>query len=60
VSKDKAPRFNERIIRDGFPEGWYIQDRICQNQALLCRESDFSTGGSLCICLRPRAMRTDD
>ena len=56
----KTPRFNDRIIKDGFPDGWFIQDRICQNSALLCRRSDFAFGGFMCICLRPRAMRTDD
>lgn len=54
------PRFNDRIISEGFPEGWYIQDRICQNEALLCRKSDFAFGGSVCICTRPRAMPTDE
>lgn len=58
--EEKAPRFNDRIIREGFPEGWYIQDRICENHALLCRESDFAIGGSVCICTRPRATKTDD
>lgn len=61
MSGEKKPRFNDRIIKDGFPDGWFIQDRICQNQALLCRKSIFSVlGGSLCICARPRAMSTDD
>ncbi|WP_037253249.1 hypothetical protein [Roseobacter sp. SK209-2-6] len=58
--QNKKPRFNDRIIREGFPDGWFIQDRICQNEALLCRKSDFSTGGLTCICTRPRAMDTDD
>ena len=60
INRSKKPRYNDRIIKDGFPEGWYIQDRICQDQALLCRKSDFSPFGSLCICTRPRAMSTDD
>ncbi|WP_027237830.1 hypothetical protein [Leisingera caerulea] len=55
-----APRFNDRIITDGLPEGWFIEDRICQNHALLCRKSDFAIGGMICICTRPRAMRTED
>ncbi|MCD9149084.1 hypothetical protein [Pseudophaeobacter flagellatus] len=55
-----APRFNDRIITDGLPDGWFIQDRICQNEALLCRRSDFAFGGSLCICTRPRALPTDE
>jgi len=57
---EKQPRFNDRIISDGFPDGWYIQDRICQNQALLCRRSDMHIFGNLCICTRPREMSTDD
>lgn len=55
-----APRFNDRIITEGFPEGWFVQDRIGENHALLCRKADFSISGSICICTRPRAMKTDD
>jgi len=54
------PPYNDRIISDGFPAGWYIQDRLDTNEALLCRKSDFAFGGSVCICLRPRAMDTDE
>lgn len=57
---DDKPRFNDRIITEGFPDAWHIQDRICQDQALLLRKSDFSIFGSVCICTRPRAMSTDD
>jgi hypothetical protein len=54
-------KFNDKIITDGFPAGWFIQDRICQNEALLCRKSDFSpVSRSICICTRPRAMDTAD
>jgi hypothetical protein len=56
---DKKPRYNDRILSDGFPERYYIQDRICQDQALLCVRRDFGMG-SLCLCTRPRAMSTDD
>jgi hypothetical protein len=56
----QTPQFNDRIITEGFPKGWFIQDRIDQNEALLCRESDFAIGGWTCICTRPRAMSTDD
>lgn len=58
--QETKPRFDDRIIDEGFPQGWFIQDRICQNEALLCRRSDFSIFGSVCICTRPRAMHTDD
>lgn len=54
------PPFNDRIIKDGFPEGWYVQDRLDSNEALLVRKSAFAFGGSLCICTRPRAMPTDE
>lgn len=53
-------RFNDRIIKDGFPEGWHVQDRLNSNEALLVRKSDFAFGGTLCICTRPRAMTTDE
>ncbi|MFV1626817.1 hypothetical protein VWY34_14370 [Phaeobacter sp. JH20_02] len=56
----QKPRFNDRIIKDGFPDGWHVQDRLDSNEALLIRKSDFAFGGSLCICTRPRAMPTDE
>lgn len=60
IPASKRRRFNDRIITDGFPDGWFIQDRICQNEALLCRKSDFAFGSFRCICTRPRAMDTDE
>jgi hypothetical protein len=57
---EKTSRYNDRIITDGLPDGWYIQDRICQNAALLLRRTDFGLFGWTCICTRPRAMSTDD
>lgn len=48
------------IITEGFPEGWFIQDRVAENEALLCRKSDFAYGGCVCICVRPRATQTKD
>lgn len=56
----KLPVFNDRIITEGFPKDWYIQDRLDDNVALLCRKSIFSFGGSICICLRPKAITTDE
>ena len=53
-----APRFNDRIIKDGFPDRFYVQDRICQNAAILCCEGGMF--GSNALCVRPRAMTTDD
>jgi hypothetical protein len=53
-------RFNDRIIRDGFPPKWFVQDRLDSNEALLLRRSDFAFGGSVCICTRPRAIPTDE
>ena len=49
----------DRIIDAGFPDGWFIQDRLDDNVALLCRRSDFHYGGWVCICLRPKALTTD-
>lgn len=51
-------RFNDRVITEGFPEGWFIQDRLDSNEALLC--APHFQMGSQCICTRPRAMKTDD
>lgn len=50
---------SDRIIKEGFPEGWYIQDRPGENIALLCRARESVMGGPVCICLRPGAISTD-
>lgn len=51
----------DRIIKEGFPDMWYVQDRVDDNEALLCRQSDFALfGGGICICTRPRAISTDE
>lgn len=52
-------RHNDRIITEGFPEGWCVEDRLDENQALLIRKSDFAIGGNMCICQRPAATPTD-
>ncbi len=49
---------SDRDIREGFPEGWFVQDRIASGEALLC--GPHITFGSTCICLRPRAITTDE
>lgn len=49
----------DRIIRDGLPSGWMIQDRLRDNVALLCREAGFGFSRWVCICLRPRLMSTE-
>jgi hypothetical protein len=51
-------RFNDRIIDEGFPRYWYVQDRLDEGTALLCRSADFT--GSRCVCVRPRALSTDE
>jgi hypothetical protein len=49
---------SDRVIREGFPEGWFVQDRIKSGEALLC--CPHITFGSTCICLRPGAITTDE
>jgi hypothetical protein len=49
---------SDRVIREGFPEGWFVQDRIKSGEALLC--GPHITFGSTCICLRPGAITTDE
>ncbi len=49
---------SDRVIREGFPEGWFVQDRIRSGEALLC--APHITFGSTCICLRPGAITTDE
>lgn len=48
---------SDRIIREGFPEGWFVQDRS-SGEALLCAPQ--ITLGSTCICLRPGAITTNE
>lgn len=52
--------FNDRILREGFPEGWFVQDRLDDNVALLVRPAPGSFFGTYCLCLRPKAISTDD
>jgi hypothetical protein len=55
-------KFNDRIIDDGFPENFFIQDRLDTNEALLCvrTKSYIGIGGPICLCLRPKAITTDE
>lgn len=53
------PEFNDRIVRDGLPDGWFIQDRLNEGVALLIRETPGMWPGSICICLKPGAIATD-
>lgn len=56
------PRFNDRYIREGFPPGWHVQDRLDDNTALLCRNDGAFLGfpANRCICVRPQAISTDE
>lgn len=56
------PRFNDRYIREGFPPGWHVQDRLDDNTALLCRDDGAFLGfpANRCICVRPQAISTDE
>jgi hypothetical protein len=49
---------SDRVIREGFPDGWFVQDRIKSGEALLCRPH--MTFGATCVCLRPGAITTDE
>lgn len=61
IRKVVGPRkFNDRILKDGFPDGWFVQDRLDENVALLIRPVPGSWLGSVCLCLRPKAITTDD
>ena len=54
----QPPADADVIIKDGFPEGWFIQDRPSEGVALLCKPNwQF---GSRCLCLRPGAIPTED
>jgi hypothetical protein len=48
----------DRVLTDGFPDGWFLEDRPGAGEALLCRRSELAFGGVVCVCLRPRATPT--
>lgn len=50
----------DRAIREGFPKGWYVQDRLKEDRALLVCPSFGSLNGERCLCVRPRAISTED
>ncbi|PYB71305.1 hypothetical protein [Rhizobium wuzhouense] len=52
--------FSDRIIRDGLPDGWFIQDRLDEKVALLVKETPGMWPGSSCVCLKPNAITTDE
>lgn len=61
IRKAIRPRtFNDRILREGFPEGWFVQDRLDENVALLVSPAPGSFLGTYCLCLRPKAASTDE
>lgn len=49
----------DRVLTDGFPDGWFLEDRPGAGEALLCRRSELAFGGVVCVCLRPRATPTE-
>jgi hypothetical protein len=53
---------NDRIITDGFPDGFHVQDRRAENEALLVAAVDWAASpvGHVCVCLRPKLKTTDD
>lgn len=48
----------DRILSDGFPDGWHVQDRPSEHTALLCAPSEMF--GAQCVCLKPGAISTDN
>lgn len=61
IRKVVGPReFNDRILTEGFPDGWYVQDRLDDDVALLIQPLPGTFFGSGCLCLRPKAASTDE
>ena len=52
-------KHNDRYLREGFPDGWHVQDRLDENAALLIVETPGMWPGTKTICVRPKAMTTD-
>lgn len=51
--KAQAPA-QDRIYSEGFPEGWFVEDRPGENTSLLCAPN--SRFGAITICLRPSGV----
>lgn len=51
---------NDIIHTEGFPKGWFVQDRVGDNVALLCKEISFPIPGGYCLCLRPKSISTKE
>lgn len=49
---------SDRIIRAGFPDGWWVQDRMGLAGALLLRRAD-TLFGTVCVCMRPPEVTTE-
>jgi hypothetical protein len=61
IRKAIGPKtITDRILREGFPEDWFVQDRLDENVALLVSPAAGSFFGTYCLCLRPKAISTDE
>ena len=43
--------------KDGFPDGWVVQERSAEEALLCARHWQI---GMTCICLKPRLMRIEE
>lgn len=63
IRQDDAPAaLSDRIISEGFPEGWFVQDRPDERTAVLVAPPglrDYAAGGKA-VCLKPRLLSTDE
>lgn len=51
---------NVNIIKEGFPAGCHILDRLDSNETLLVRERPGVFGSNVCICVKPKAIRVEE
>ena len=58
VAMSTAEPVSDSIIDEGFPDGWYVQDRPKENTALLIAPALYT--GAQTVCLRPRLVNTKD
>ncbi|NTF17172.1 hypothetical protein G6L37_01850 [Agrobacterium rubi] len=52
----------DRVISEGFPQGWFVQDRQSERTAVLVAPPglrDYAAGGKA-VCLKPRLLSTDE
>ncbi len=62
TSEAVAPDGGNRVITDGFPKGWFVEDRTGENTAVLVAPNHSDSGelAGNAICMRPPLVSTEE